>query len=117
MPITCLSPTTPSGLVDTAYLDILCTEQNSILVNQMKPAGSTGKIAQAARISMDERYLYAGLIRLHVLHHAVLEPVYGLAMIEELARHGYKLSAGTLYPILHGMEERGLLASKEEYSG
>jgi DNA-binding PadR family transcriptional regulator len=38
-------------------------------------------------------------------------------MIEELARHGYKLSAGTLYPILHGMEERGLLASKEEYSG
>src|SRR5260370_92120 len=39
--------------------------------------------------SMDDRYLYAGLIRLHVLHHAVKEPVYGLAMIEELGRHGY----------------------------
>ena len=75
------------------------------------------RTAQVGEASMDERYLYAGLIRLHVLHHAVLEPVYGLAMIEELARHGYKLSAGTLYPILHGMEERGLLASKEEHSG
>lgn len=66
---------------------------------------------------MDDRFLYAGLIRLHVLHHAVNEPIYGLAMIEELARHGYKLSAGTLYPILHGLEERGLLASTEERSG
>jgi len=46
---------------------------------------------------MDDRYLYAGLIRLHLLHHAVKEPIYGLAMIEELGRHGYKLSAGTLY--------------------
>lgn len=66
---------------------------------------------------MDERYLYAGLIRLHVLHHAVKEPVYGLAMIEELARHGYKLSAGTLYPILHGLEEKGYLSSIEQRVG
>jgi len=66
---------------------------------------------------MDDRFLYAGLIRLHVLHHAVNEPVYGLAMIEELAHHGYKLSAGTLYPILHGLEQRGLLISTEERSG
>ncbi len=66
---------------------------------------------------MDDRYLYAGLIRLHLLHHAASEPIYGLAMIEELARHGYKLSAGTLYPILHGLERRGLLVSTEERSG
>jgi DNA-binding PadR family transcriptional regulator len=65
----------------------------------------------------DDRFLYAGLIRLYVLHHAVKEPVYGLAMIEELARHGYKLSAGTLYPILHGLEKRGYLSSSEERSG
>jgi len=63
------------------------------------------------------RYLYAGLIRLHVLHHAAQEPIYGLAMIEELGRHGYKLSAGTLYPILHGLEERGYLTSKTERTG
>jgi len=66
---------------------------------------------------MDDRYLYPGLIRLHVLHHAVKEPIYGLAMIEELARHGYKVSAGTLYPILHGLEEKGYLASIEERTG
>ncbi len=66
---------------------------------------------------MDDRFLYAGLIRLHVLHHAVKEPVYGLAMIEELGRHGYKMSAGTLYPILHGLEEKGYLASTEERTG
>src|SRR3974377_636147 len=66
---------------------------------------------------MDDRYLYAGLIRLHLLHHAVKEPVYGLAMIEELGRHGYKLSAGTLYPILHGLEEKGYLTSTEERAG
>jgi PadR family transcriptional regulator, regulatory protein PadR len=66
---------------------------------------------------MHDRYLYAGLIRLHVLHHAVQEPIYGLAMIEELARHGYKVSAGTLYPILHGLEERGYLASIEKRTG
>jgi PadR family transcriptional regulator PadR len=66
---------------------------------------------------MDDRFLYAGLIRLHLLHHAAKEPIYGLAMIEELARHGYRLSAGTLYPILHGLEERGYLISIEERSG
>lgn len=60
---------------------------------------------------MDDRDLYAGLIRFHVLHHAAQEPIYGLAMIEELGRHGYRLSAGTLYPILHGMERKGYLRS------
>lgn len=66
---------------------------------------------------MDDKYLYAGLIRLHVLHHAVREPIYGLAMIEELERHGYKISAGTLYPILHGLEGKGYLTSTEKRSG
>jgi|SRR3972149_2541288 len=65
----------------------------------------------------DDRDLYAGLIRLHILHHAVKEPIFGLAMIEELGRHGYKLSAGTLYPILHGLEEKGYLRSREERVG
>lgn len=35
-------------------------------------------------------------------------------MLEELGRHGYKLSAGTLYPLLHGMEKKGYLRSKLE---
>jgi DNA-binding PadR family transcriptional regulator len=61
--------------------------------------------------------LFSGLIRLHVLHHACEGPVYGLWIIEELARHGYKLSAGTLYPILHALERRGLLRSEKHRNG
>ena len=61
----------------------------------------------------DERELYSGLIRLHILPHAQEGGFFGLGMIEELARHRYKLSAGTLYPILHVMERKGLLRSYE----
>jgi DNA-binding PadR family transcriptional regulator len=66
---------------------------------------------------MTDRDLYGGLIRLHLLHHACEEPLYGLAMIEELARHGYRLSPGTLYPILHGLEKKGYLRSTERRLG
>jgi len=70
-----------------------------------------------ASVDTNHRDLYAGLIRLHVLHHAVKETVYGFAMIEELRRHGYELSTGTLYPILHGLEQKGLLTSARERVG
>ena len=59
----------------------------------------------------DHRELYSGLIRLHVLHHAAKEPIFGLGMIEELGRHGYKVSPGMFYPLLHSMEKKGLLRS------
>jgi PadR family transcriptional regulator, regulatory protein PadR len=52
-----------------------------------------------------------GLITLHILHDAVEEPIYGFGMIEERGRHGCKLSAGTLYPLLHGLEKKGCLVS------
>jgi len=65
----------------------------------------------------DSQDLYAGLIRLHILHHATRESIFGLGIIEELGRHGYRLSAGTVYPILHGLERRGFLQSKEERAG
>jgi len=61
---------------------------------------------------MSDRGLFAGMIRLHLLHHAAEEPIFGLGMIEELGRHGYRLSAGTLYPILHGLEKKGYLRSR-----
>jgi len=63
---------------------------------------------------MNDRALYGGLIRLHILHHAAEGPIFGQAMIDELARHGYRLSAGTLYPILHGMERQGYLRSRAD---
>lgn len=54
---------------------------------------------------------------LHILHHAAQEPLFGLWMVEELARHGYKMSTGTLYPILHGLERKGYLRSHVERDG
>lgn len=61
---------------------------------------------------MVPRNMYTGLVRLHLLHHAAEGPIFGQEMIDELGRHGYRLSAGTLYPILHGMERQGLLRSR-----
>lgn len=55
------------------------------------------------------RHFFAGFVRLHILYHAAKEPIYGAEIIEELRRHGYDLSAGTLYPILHGLAEAGYL--------
>jgi PadR family transcriptional regulator, regulatory protein PadR len=56
-----------------------------------------------------KRELYYGLIRIHVLLHAHEEPIFGLAMMRELAHHGYRIGPGTLYPLLHGLERAGLL--------
>lgn len=67
--------------------------------------------------TLDDKDLYSGLIRLHILHHAVAQPIYGLWMVEELAEHGYKMSTGTLYPILHGLERKGYLKSHLERQG
>jgi DNA-binding PadR family transcriptional regulator len=59
------------------------------------------------------RDFFLGFIKVHILHHAAEEPIYGLAMIDELGRHGYVLSPGTLYPILHSLLADGYLAKDE----
>jgi PadR family transcriptional regulator, regulatory protein PadR len=68
-------------------------------------------------VSDDQRELLHGLIRIHVLIHASHEPIFGLAMMRELAHHGYRIGPGTLYPLLHGMERRGLLKSCPDPAG
>jgi PadR family transcriptional regulator PadR len=55
-----------------------------------------------ARIENEDRSLYAGLIRRHILYHAVTGSIFGLGIVEELSRRGYRLSSGSLYPFLHG---------------
>lgn len=60
---------------------------------------------------MADQDLYSGFVRLHILHHAAREGVFGLGMIRELARHGYKISPGTLYPLLHRLESKGYIVS------
>ncbi len=57
------------------------------------------------------REFFLGFVRIHILHHAQERPVYGAWLREELARHGYEIGPGTLYPILHTLEREGLLES------
>lgn len=64
-----------------------------------------------------DRDLYSGMMRLHVLHHATKRLIFGLGMMEELARHGYQISTGTLYPLLHGLEKKGYLRSMQRRNG
>ncbi|MDZ5473543.1 PadR family transcriptional regulator [Bacillus sp. 31A1R] len=59
------------------------------------------------------RKLFLGFIQIHILHHAKEHPIFGAWMLEELKEHGYNMSSGTLYPILHSMEYDGLLLKEE----
>ena len=61
--------------------------------------------------------LLTGLIRLHVLHHAAEMEIYRQSMIDELGHHGYRLSPGSLYPMLHVIERKGYLVSLVERQG
>jgi PadR family transcriptional regulator, regulatory protein PadR len=69
------------------------------------------------RQHLDDRDLYGGLIRMHVLHHANEGPIYGQGMMEELRRHGYHMGPGTMYPLLHRLARKKYLAAKRERSG
>jgi PadR family transcriptional regulator PadR len=59
------------------------------------------------------RDLMLGFVKVHVLHHAAGEAIYGSGISAELSRHGYRLSWGTLYPLLHSLEAEGLLDREE----
>lgn len=51
------------------------------------------------------------------MHHACEGEIDGTALIEELARHGHRLSPGTVYPMLHRLEDAGLLSSRSVVVG
>src|SRR3990172_8203470 len=55
------------------------------------------------------RDIHLAFIKMHILYHAAKEEVFGIGLIKELKRHGYKLSPGTLYPTLAKMQQSGLL--------
>jgi PadR family transcriptional regulator, regulatory protein PadR len=59
------------------------------------------------------REFLLGFWKIHILHHAEEQGVYGQWMLEELHRHGYRLSPGTLYPLLARMARRGWLRATE----
>jgi len=66
---------------------------------------------------MSGKQFRVDFISLHILHHASEEPVYGLWMIEELARHGYRLSPSQLYPRFHALEQVGFLTRRKRIVG
>lgn len=57
--------------------------------------------------------MLSGFFRIHILHHASLESIYGVEIIEELRRHGYRVGPGTVYPVLHQMEADGFLTAEK----
>ena len=56
-----------------------------------------------------QREVLLAFWKVHILHHAAAGPVVGQWMLRELYRHGYEVSPGTLYPMLHRMEAYGWL--------
>jgi len=66
---------------------------------------------------MTSYFLIGGLVPLHILHHAAEGEIFGREMLDELHRHGYRIGPGTLYPMLHRLEERGYLRAREERRG
>ena len=64
-----------------------------------------------------QREILLGFWKMHILHHAAEGAVVGLWMLEELGRHGYSVSPGTLYPLLHRMERMGWLRGDAEAGG
>ena len=79
----------------------------------MKQATAPKPQAAAPNTNNMLREFFLGFIKVHVLHHASKGPLYGVWFLEELAKHGYQLSPGTLYPLLHGLEADGYLKRDE----
>ena len=63
---------------------------------------------------MLDREFFLGFIKIHILYHASKEPIFGVEIAEELARHGYSISPGTLYPVLHRLEKEGYMESSSK---
>lgn len=102
----------------SGILLIICTLVSLLITNSVIALRSRNPITSfQGPAAMSDKDLYSGMIRLHILYHASKGPIFGLSIIEELGRHGYKLSPGTLYPILHGLESKGYLRSTEKRDG
>ncbi len=60
------------------------------------------------------RDLFRSFTRIHIISFASRDDVYGLAIQRKLTEYGYPVSPGILYPLLHELEDRGLLESRWE---
>jgi PadR family transcriptional regulator, regulatory protein PadR len=64
-------------------------------------------------VNIATREILLGFWKVHILHHASEEPIHGQWVLTELRRHGYEISPGTLYPLLHRMERNGWLKCRK----
>lgn len=55
----------------------------------------------------DFRDITRSFWKIHILQHADQHPIIGNWMLEELREHGYRISPGTLYPLLDRLREHG----------
>ena len=63
---------------------------------------------------MLDREFFLGFTKIRMLYYAAAAPIFGVEITEELARRGYRLSPGTLYPTLHRLEKEGYLESSSK---
>src|SRR5664279_3955626 len=68
-------------------------------------------------VNIATREILLGFWKVHILHHASEEPIHGQWVLTELRRHGYEISPGTLYPLLHRLERNGLLKCRRARGG
>lgn len=68
-----------------------------------------------------DKALLSGSMSMLILKLLSEKDMYGYEMIETLrnrSQNVFELKAGTLYPLLHGLEEKGLLTSfEQEFNG
>jgi PadR family transcriptional regulator, regulatory protein PadR len=61
--------------------------------------------------------LFTNVIHLYVLRRASEDSIFGLQILEELSGLGFKLSPGTIYPLLEALERKRLVRSREVSNG
>ncbi len=75
----------------------------------MSRANTNTKHASSSLPDLVTREILLSFWKVHIIHHAAEGPIYGQWIAEELRRHGYSISPGTLYPLLKRMEANGWL--------
>ena len=60
------------------------------------------------------RNFFLGFIKIHILFHASEGPIYGVGIMKEIRRHGYKISPGLIYPMLQSLEKQEFLTSDRQ---
>src|SRR5262245_471082 len=88
--------------------------RSSRKMGKESPATNQESLENQSKLFRD---LLLGFVKVHLLYHANQEPIYGSGITVELERHGYHLSPGTLYPLLHGLEDARFLEREDRVVG